>query len=191
MQRVCGLHSISVDMTIKDCATYCFKSPEALTGLGAGMGTKLFGNPASHSGDEKRKVHQTYAGSQGADGKVETTKARAACNCKGWHLTFDQKLMQNSEPTGNAQQIPTAEENYTKHSVMQVHVGWPGLCFCPFHGGRLCACNPSGPVPRKQESCCWLYISWLLPYQHQTKSPIRGKQLAPVRSYRRNFNARI
>ena len=83
MQRVCGLHSISVDMTIKDCATYCFKSPEALTGLGAGMGTKLFGNPASHSGDEKRKVHQTYAGSQGADGKVETTKARAACNCKG------------------------------------------------------------------------------------------------------------
>ena len=66
------------------------------------MGTKLFGNPASHSGDEKRKVRQTYAGSQG----------------------FDQKLMQNSEPTGHTQQIPTADENYTVTWLVFLSFPW-------------------------------------------------------------------
>lgn len=81
--------------------------------------------------------------------------------------------MQNSEPTGHTQPMPT-EEKHTKHCHAMLGDLFVVVMCSPFHGGSVCACNPSGPVPWKQESCSSVGASVIL-VEQCSKPPSKGE----------------
>lgn len=121
LQEPCSIaHSIAVS------------SWQTLTGLGAGMGTKLFGNPASHSGEKE---------SQGGTSCLQTVRVDV------WRSTRNSCKTPSRQATRNQCLLKKSTLN-----TLSCNVGWPFVVvMCsPFHGGSVCACNPSGPVPWKQ-----------------------------------------